>query len=281
MMLSAQAAIHRFQLHVALGRVLQSALLVAGVASVAVLPFVLKDGYDASIGLATVMGVWVMLSITSAKNSRLLAPSPALIAAGEFEEAEKRIDAAMRAFSLSRTSKLLGLHHLAVLRHRQRRWQDVATLCRAVLGQRLVTMPGMERSTRLILADALLEQGDAGGAGAAIAPLRGTALALSEQLTLLQVELDVQARQQSWDAMLAGLPYKVQLAELMPAPAAARVQAMLALAAQKRTMPDWAEWLRRRVELLADVGKLTAEREALWELWTQNAPATAAASSES
>ena len=265
-MLSAQSAIHRYRRDVALGLVVRSLLVAAGVASVLVLPFVVR-GFDASFGLAIVFGVWLVLSLTSAKSSRLLAPSPELIATGQFEEAERLIDESTRAFSLSRTSKLLGLHHLAVLRHKQRRWQEAVALARAVLGQRLSALPGLDRSTRLILADALLELGEVRGAADAISPLRAVQLPLPESLALLQSELDVMSRMGAWDAMLAGLPGKVQLAELMPPHAAARVQACLALAASKRGMADWADWLRRRVELLADVGKLTADRPVLWELW--------------
>ena len=265
-MLSAQFAIHRFRRDVTLGRVVRSLLVAAGAASVLVLPFVFK-GFDAAIGLSLVFGVWLWLSFASAKNSRLLAPSPGLIATGQFEEAERTIELAMRAFSLSRTSKLMGLHHLAVLRHKQRQWQDAATLSKAVLAQRAATLPGLDRSARLMLADALLELGDVRGAAGALAPLRGQPMPLAELLAMLQVELDVMSRTQSWDAMLAGLPNKVQLAELMPAAGAARVQAMLALAASKRGLTDWSDWLRRRVELLADVGKLTSERSLLWDLW--------------
>src|SRR5688572_28474815 len=111
-MLSAQAAIHRYQRDVTIARVLRSVLVAAGIASVLVVPFLFK-GFDSTLALSLVFGVWLILSITSAKNSRLLAPSPELIATGQFEEAERRIDQVMRAFSISRTSKLLGLHHLA------------------------------------------------------------------------------------------------------------------------------------------------------------------------
>jgi hypothetical protein len=241
-------------------------LLVGGALAVLVLPFV-WEGFDAAVGLSVVFGVWVMLSITSARNSRILGPSPGLIASGQFEEAERRIDESLKAFSISRTSKLLGLHHLAVLRHRQRRWQDSATLCKAVLSQRLGAREELGRSSRLMLAAALLELGDARGAGEAVAALRDQQLALPELLSLLQVELDYQSRLGAWDRMLVGLPTKVQLAEVMPPDGAARVQALLALAAKNAGRPDWADWLRRRVELLVDVGKLTSERAALWELW--------------
>jgi hypothetical protein len=264
--MTAQAAIHRYQRDVAVGRVLRSLLVASAAASVLVLPFILK-GFDSMIGLSIVFGLWLFLSFTSAKNSRILAPSAQLIATGQFEEAEQRIDQAMRAFSISRTSKLMGLHHLAVLRHKQRRWHDAISLCRAVLAQRLSALAGLERSTRLMLADSLLEAGDVRAAAHSITPLRGQQLPLADMLTLVQVELDVLSRLGAWDAIVAGLPGKVQLAELMPPQASAAAQAALALAASKRGMNDWADWLRKRVELLADVAKLTEQRPALWELW--------------
>ena len=59
----------------------------------------------------------------------------------------------------------------------------------------------------------------------------------------------------------------MQLAELMPQPAGARSQALLALAAKRTGRPDWEGWLRRRVELLADVQELCVRRPILWELW--------------
>ena len=248
---------------------MRSLLLASGAVSVLVLPF-LVPGYDGAIGLLAVFAVWLMLSFTSAKNSRILAPSPELIASGQFEEAERRIEEALRAFSISRSAKLLGLHHLAVLRHKQRRWQDSATLCRAVLAQRIVAGEGVARSSRLMLADALLELGDVQGAGDAIGGLRDEPLGLTELMTMLQVELDYQARIAAWERMMIGLPTKVQLAEIMPPEASARVQAMLALAARHTGRQDWSDWLRRRVELLTDVGKLTAERSALWELWKKD-----------
>src|SRR4051812_5024016 len=191
--MTAQSAIHRYRRDVAVGRVLRSLLVAGAAASVLVLPFVLP-GFDSMIGLSVVFGLWLFLSFTSAKNSRILAPSTELIATGQFEEAEQRIEQAMRAFSISRTGKLMGLHHLAVLRHKQRRWTDAVSLCRAVLGQRLAALPGLERSTRLMLADSLLETGDARAAGQAITPLRGQQLSLADMLALVQVELDVLSR---------------------------------------------------------------------------------------
>jgi hypothetical protein len=118
-----------------------------------------------------------------------------------------------------------------------------------------------------MLADALLEMGDVRGAADAIGDLVRQRLSLAEVLKLLAVQLDYQSRVGAWNDMMSGLTAKVQLAELMPAAAAARAQAMLALAAKNAARPDWSDWLRRRAELLADVQKMAAERPVLWELW--------------
>jgi hypothetical protein len=53
----------------------------------------------------------------------------------------------------------------------------------------------------------------------------------------------------------------------MPSPLSARTQALLALASKKIGRDDWASWLTRRAELLADVQELCSRRPVLWELW--------------
>ena len=118
-----------------------------------------------------------------------------------------------------------------------------------------------------MLADALLELGDVRGAADAIAGLYEQRLSLAELMKLLTVQLDYQSRLGLWNEMMTGITTKVQLAELMPAPSAARTQAMLALAAKHAGRADWCDWLRRRAELLTDVDRLTNDRPVLWELW--------------
>ena len=67
--------------------------------------------------------------------------------------------------------------------------------------------------------------------------------------------------------MLNNLAHKVQLAELLPAPSAARAQAMLALAAQKTNKSELAHWLTRRAELLVDINEMTTHRPILKDVW--------------
>lgn len=264
-MIRAETAILRFRRDLTFVKLVKL-LFVAALAATFVLP-VAGVRLDPLMVLPVIACVFVALSFGSVRGSRLVTESPPLIAAGQYEEAERRLDQALRGFSLFRHVKVLGLHHLALLRHAQHNWHDSALLCRALLGQKLGAMQGINKPARLMLADALLEMGDARGASEVMRELLRERLSLSEVLKLLTVQLDYQSRVGAWEEMTAGLTTKVQLAELMPAASAARAQALLALAAKKVGRADWSDWLRKRAELLADVRKLTDERPVLWELW--------------
>jgi predicted Zn-dependent protease len=205
--------------------------------------------------------------VRSVQGSRLAAESPFLIASGKFDEAETRIDAALKSFSLFKPAKLIGLHHLAALRHAQGRWQESALLCKALLGQRLGSARALLKPTLLILADALLNLNDLPGTYEALGRLYQERLNLTEALRLQQLQLDYLARIGAFEPMLQGARTRVQLAELMPARQAARVQALMALAAKKTGRNQLKEWLQRRCELLCDAQGLIAERPMLAELW--------------
>jgi hypothetical protein len=261
-MIPVDAAIHRVR------RDLTLSTLVKVVLSLAVLGCMLV-GPD-NLRIASLLGIgalWFWLSLTSARGSRVAAESPQLIAAGEFEAAERNIENTVRTFSLFRAVKLQALHHLAILRHAQRRWQDAAQLSRELLGQRLGALQPLTKSTRLLLADSLLEMNDVRGTYDAISGLYHEPLSLAEQLNLMLVQLDYSARIGAWAPMMDNFMGKVQLAELMPAGASARAQGFLALAARRVGREDVAGWLTARAGLLADVQKLVAERPMLGELW--------------
>ena len=83
-----------------------------------------------------------------------------------------------------------------------------------------------------MLADAMLEMGDANGAHDAVAGLYQQRLTLGEAVNLLAIQSDFHARAGNWAELAAGIESKVQLAELMPSPLSARTQALLALASK-------------------------------------------------
>jgi hypothetical protein len=275
--MTARSAISRFHRDLTLSVLVKMILIGAAAASLAGPAFGIH--VDATIALMVVGAVWMVLSWRSIRGSRLAAASPSLIAAGRFDAAEEKITGSLRSFSLSRKVKLLGLHHLAVLRHAQRRWQDAAMLCNALLGQRKgrgADANHLMRSARLMLAESLLELNDLPGTYAAISRLhdqagtdaRRSRMSLPETMHLMLVQLDYESRIGAWAAMMAGLTRKVELAELMPAEGAARTQSLLALAAKRVGRMDWSNWLKRRSELLQDSSAIIADRPLLGELWS-------------
>jgi len=258
--ISAQVAISKAKRDLTLARALKVILIATAVVCIAM-------GAKGATVLAGLFAVWIVFTLRSARGSQMAADSTPLIAAGQFEEAEARIERSLRTFTVFGGAKLLSLHHLAVSRHAQRQWQDSVLLCRALLAQRLGSFKGLSRSSRLILADSLLELGDLNGAQRAINDLFGDRLMLSEALNLLQVQLDYLSRIGAWEQVLHQVGKKAQLAELMPTGQAARVQAYLALAAKKTGRMELESWLRRRVELLVDVQQLLLQRPLLKQLW--------------
>lgn len=260
-MIPVETAITRVRRDLTLGTLLKVALACAAAACLLVLPENARIAALLSVGL-----IWFWLSLSSARSSRSSAASPSLIAAGQFDEAERNIEQTVRTFSLFRAVKLQALHHLALLRHAQRRWQESAALCRALLGQRLGPLQPLAKPASLLLADSMLEMNDLRGTHEAISRLYQQPLSLAETLTLLSIEVDYLARIGAWDGMMDNVMHKVQLAELMPAGASARTQALLALAAKKLGRHDFCDWLRARAGLLADTDKLTAERPMLKEV---------------
>ena len=96
---------------------------------------VFGSGLFLTMTVVGVGGIWLLLSYRSTRGSSLAADSPLLIATGQFDEAEEHIERVLRSFSLFRAVKLLSLHHLAVLRHAQRRWRESAILSKELLHQ--------------------------------------------------------------------------------------------------------------------------------------------------
>jgi hypothetical protein len=264
--ISVNEAITRFRRDVTVGTVLKIGLGF-GAGLVTVLHFVPGRKLDPTLLLMVLGAVWVTLWYRTMQGSRLAAESSSLIASGRLDQAEAQIEQSLRAFSMSRSIKSVSLLNLALVRLAQKRWPDAALLCREVLAAPKGTPEHVSKSSRLMLADSLLEMGDLRGAHEALAALYNHKLTLGEALNLLRVQTDYLARIGAWEQLIQGAGSKAQMAELLPPAQGAKVQAMLALAAKRTGRAEWASWLRRRVELLADVQELTRERPLLWELW--------------
>lgn len=243
------------------------AVLIAGAVGSLLAEALFRPVISGPVLLALVGAAWIILSYRSVKGSRMVAQSPLLIAAGQYEQAERQIGEALGAFSMFRVIRLRSLHALALLRHAQKRWGDAAILCRALLGESLASLPAMKRSAQLMLADALLEVGDLGGAYEAIGGLYQQRLSLPEAVELNRLQTDYLTRVDGWGEIFAGIRQKAEMAELLPPAKSARCQAMLALAAKRLGKDDWHNFLLRRAELIGDMPALVSQRPLLSELW--------------
>lgn len=246
-------------------RLVSVALSGATAASV-MLQFWPRLAFAGSIAFACVLGLWLLLSVVAARTARLATAVPSLIAAGDLDQAEETMDQVRARFSPFRSVKLRIAFHLVMLRHAQQRWDEVSQLGRELTG----LFPAHDPSARLLglmRADASLQRDDLSEAHAALSGIAPGAMSLAQTFELLLLKLDYLARLGKWDAMLDQVRHKADIAELMPASRSALAQALLALAAQNAGRPAWADYLRRRVELLADTQELIRQRPALAALW--------------
>jgi hypothetical protein len=263
-MISAEHAITRTRRDLVLGTAVKWTLLGTAVLAVLLQP-ILGPGSNAATALLFVVGaVWIVLTYRSMRSSRLAADSSSLIAAGQFDAAEQQIAQGVRSFSISRMVKLMNLHQLAMLRHAQNRWQESAALCRAVLRQKAAEQGEMGRSSRLMLAEALLELGDLHGTYQNLMKLYEQRLTLREALSLLGVQLDYMARVGAWQAMMSGLPQRVELAELLPTMPAAKAHSGCGVASS-----CW--WMCRRCapsgRCYGNCGEARSDMEVCGMLW--------------
>ncbi|HEV7298011.1 MAG TPA: hypothetical protein VGN72_01505 [Tepidisphaeraceae bacterium] len=260
--LSARSAIARLRRDLALGAALKAVL-----GTVLIVAMLFGDDAVRTAAFFAVGAAWVALTLGSRRGTALAAGSSSLIAAGMYDAAEVQLSQALRGFSLFRSTKLLGLHHLALLRHAQRRWDESADLSRALLGHRLGPLKGLARSAQLMLAGASVNVGDLPTAYRTLSQLYAERLSLGESLHLLRTQTEYEARIGAWPSLMQNIPVKVQLAELMPANDAAMVQALWALAARKTGQNEWEQWLCSRAALVGDVQEMTARQPMLRELW--------------
>jgi len=264
-MLSTDDAILRARRDLALSTFVRRLLLII-MLIVALVGPMLQGGWVSGGLLVGLLIFWMSLQARSLRLSQETAHSPMLIAAGAYQEAEEQIERSLRGFSIAQNVKLMGLHYLSLLRHAQKRFDEAVLVCHALL-ERRGTIESIERSTRLVLADSLLELNDLRGAHAAILGLYSHRLSLGEAMQLLVIELEYSARVGGWQEMLNNAASKIDLAEAMPGEAAARAQAFLALAAKMSGLTEMSLWLRRRAELLMDPSELIGAKPFLRELW--------------
>lgn len=209
--------------------------------------------------------LWILLTVFSVRQIRGANRASAYISSGRLDLAEEQLKSALRQFSLYRMGKLLACHNLAVVAHGQKDYQAAAALCGGVIAQGGGMSQSVGRLSRILLADCRLFLGDAASANAVIEPLVGVhpALSLAEQLMVLPIELRCHIGQERFEQAGRSLPQKVRLAELLDAPKASLVHALLAQACRQTGKAEAAAFLQRRAELYHDQGELAGDYQIL------------------
>ncbi len=196
------------------------------------------------------LGLWLWANFTGA---RVVQQVPAITAAIESqpERAAAMAQAALRRWPLQRAVRATLYHRLASAWHRMGRFADTSLICHAILGQPLgQTGAAMRASVLLLMAECRMQCGDVMGTYVALTEAAGLRLNTFEllQKTALQIRYEVMIGQDV--AALHELGAKLDFIELMPAPQAGSLHALLALAARRSGRVELADWLNARAHLL-------------------------------
>jgi hypothetical protein len=202
-----------------------------------------------TLALVALFATWLAVHAISSRTSQQL-PFISALLDRDPSGAEAAIAEQMRKRPLLAWVRLLLYHRLAVLRHRQQRFAESAAICTAILGRRLGPAGDIRAHLLLMLAEAQLQCGHMPGTYAALEQLYRTRLTLLEALQRLALQTRYELTIGRDDAVLNQLDQKVQFAELMPAPQAGMMHAMLAQAATRTGQAPLARWLKQRAELL-------------------------------
>jgi hypothetical protein len=270
-----EALLQKFRRQIKLIRVLRVAMLVATVAAVlwaAQLPRPENKRLIFGIFLGTLM-VWGLSLMNAARLARCVRTAGALLSIGQLDDAEVWLRRVIERFSLSVRTKILACQQIASLFFRQDAHEQVVTICGELLKQHLTGLRHIWVNTRLMMADSLLMLNRISDAYDAVRPVYDAPLSLSDRMKLLPIQLRYELAADHAAAAVQGIPEKLQIAELMDAPRAALVHALLAEACRRSHLPEQQAFLSERAWLYHDLDQL-ATRYPLIAPIAANKPST-------
>ncbi|MBI1375153.1 MAG: hypothetical protein GC159_20735 [Phycisphaera sp.] len=196
---------------------------------------------------------WVVAMFHSARSARLVQQAASLVASNApGDVAESALRAAGDRFTVHRAVRVLYYHHLAILRHRQRRFAESAAIAAALLAHPDIRLSATQRHHLLLmLTESLLQFNDLNGAHACLMQLHAEPLPLSERVQRLGMQLIYESRCGLDRHALSSLDGKLDMLDLMAPTAAAVCHQHLGWSAQRTGHADLAAWLHERARLLA------------------------------
>jgi len=206
--------------------------------------------------IAAGIALWIFLLAKSFQAARQVQTGSALLSIGQLNNAETWLRRAIEHFSLSTQSKIVACQHLAVLFFQRDAHQEVVLICRELLRSHIKGLRHIWVNVRLLLADSLLMLDKVAEAYEVILPVYNIPLNLADRMKLLPVRLRCELATDQTAGSVEELCEKVQIAELLDAPRAALVHALLAEACRRQSMPAQQAFLAERARLYHDLDRL-------------------------
>lgn len=217
----------------------------------------------AAILLLACGGLWLALSLTTARTARQMAHFQEL-AARDPRGAEALLRTLMRRYPLHRSVRLLLHYRVASLRHRQMRFDVASPLCQAILAERR----GVPREARAhllaMLVEASLYHGDTWGAYHALSTLHAMKLTLNETLERMALQVNYEIAVGRDDLPLESITTTLAMAELLPPPLFGALHVTLWAAAARCGHTALADWLLARAHLLCSEDQIRQLAQGAW-----------------
>jgi len=241
------------------GRVIRAGLLCGLIYSLFIAPHTnIANGI-----LIAVCLIWVGLSIQARRKADLTTTASQMIALGEVTAASEMLVEICRGFCLYKPVVLMACHNLAVILQKQRQWLAAWQLCELVRRWTSKKHSEIRILSEAVRADCSLAMNNLAAAYESLSALSQMPLSVTERLSILPTEINYYIRVGRSDLVMADLPNKVALANLLPTEQAGIVHAYLALAAHLSNQTARRNWLWRRATLYCPAEELLAGRAAL------------------
>lgn len=195
---------------------------------------------------------WLIANARSGATAREAIDSARRVIGGPAtSELTEQIARVARRFTMYHAVRVMIYHQLAIVLHRQGRFDESSQVALALLA-----LPGrsVDADTRhrllMLLADACLRRGDLWGAYGALSDLHHSRLDLPGALQLLELQTRYQVMCGDRAAILDALTRKVAMSELMPPAVSAALHRSFGRAAHALGHAHTAKWLDDRAMLL-------------------------------
>lgn len=226
--------------------------------------------------ILAVLGIGLMLVLLAAvgtlRLTRDVQAGNMLMSRGRPEEAAVWLRRALRRFSFSTQGKFIAAQQMGMVLLRQDAYSQVVRLCREMLKHRLTRWRSVWFAVRLMLADSLLMLHREAEAYDALQPVFSAPMSLLERMRILPVQLRYELASDNTAAAVSDLEEKTRIAELLDAPRAALVHALLAEACDRESMPEARDYFLQRAWLYHDLNKLARRYDLLAPVAAKSKP---------